>query len=330
MLSHVVWTYANGTKLSLLERDRILNWRWLSGTEIDAAQQLLKVQFGHLRGLEPTYLFDIRKTPFTSRTERLQYLRNAATASPSSVAYGGRRSQALHVNGNHWIAVSNEHSEKEDIVYVYDTRRPHPDQDFDHLVAAVFRFQRRSSFTVVWLKIMPQKDSSSCGPHTIANLTAIAFQRRPDLIQFSHNVCEYIFYFPRLTDSFLEYSLPLSGLFWKGRDVDVPYGQRTPWRKNEGRGNCAAARSQNHMHLPHAAGSQWGNCRLQQQCLQREIFPQVMRARNYGPRALGVRWLFIKQQKVLNTVVLQSKTCTETKSMCSRMRTLTGRLVLSH
>ena len=73
--------------------------KWLWGTHLSAVQLLLKAQFPHLKGLEDTALV----------------LRTGNTISPGSL-------QILHVNGNHWLAISTLDSDSSGYeVTVYDS-----------------------------------------------------------------------------------------------------------------------------------------------------------------------------------------------------------------
>ena len=71
--------------ITLYDNDRqtILGGKWLWDTHLSAVQLLLKAQFSHLKVLEDT----------------ASVLRTGNTISPGSL-------QILHVNGNHWLAIS--------------------------------------------------------------------------------------------------------------------------------------------------------------------------------------------------------------------------------
>ena len=187
-MSHTIWISNDAVTLSLLCRDRIVSNRWLSGREMDACQTLLGRQFQHLVGLKPTYSFDLTPTRHTPRTRRLSCLRRENLSDKSSASDSIRQTQVLHINGDHWVLVTNQHGGPENTVYVYDSRPHNPDNNFSHVVAAVFRFRKWSSFFISYPEMTSQKDGSSCGVYCIAYLTALGCRRSPDLLEFRHEV----------------------------------------------------------------------------------------------------------------------------------------------
>ena len=132
---------------------------WLQDVDIEAANKLLRHQFPELLGLYSPLLgqnlsFPLTQDPFV---------------------------QILHVRGNHWLTVAGMSSS---LIYIYDSRYDHADDDTRMLIAAIVR-SNQSSIT---LKIQPtqfQLGSYDCGLYAIAYATDLAYGNDPASLQYT-------------------------------------------------------------------------------------------------------------------------------------------------
>ena len=183
LLCHVPWKTYGGVELYVSDRNQILNSKdLLSDNHLEAFQQLLKATFPAADLFQPILYFAVKGKSLEDRLKSLHVLRNRPWAQR------GRKSQILFVNNIHWVTVSNRHSGPENHIVVYDSMGMDQDENFQHIVAAVFRFEDISEFDVCWVKTKRQDDGSSCGVYCAAFQTSICYDQEPDKLAFEHRV----------------------------------------------------------------------------------------------------------------------------------------------
>ena len=154
---------------------------------MNAFHDLLKLKFLAAQSLQETLLFAVQRTNPAVLINSLQHLRQRQEYGTKEMP-DIRKMQTLLVGGNHWVIVTNQHPGPVNLVIVYDTLGYNPDENFGHLVSAVFR-PTSPSLDVCWPVMITQKGSSICGVHCAANLTCLCMGRRPDQCTFVHEVC---------------------------------------------------------------------------------------------------------------------------------------------
>ena len=109
-----VWVKVEGKKLRNVDKEVILNGKWLWGTHLTVVQLLLKKRYTDINGLIDASVF----------------VHKDQTISTGSV-------QILHVNGNHWITISTMQCSDSNFcdVVVYDSLHFHLSQATKVLLA---------------------------------------------------------------------------------------------------------------------------------------------------------------------------------------------------
>ena len=133
-----------------VETESILNGEKLTDLHVHLAQQLLKQQFPHINGLQPTVLqtkksLGVRK-PFPNQL------------------------QVIHSRGDHWILASNI-SCRNSVLNVYDSVYRSTDEATSAVITNLFQ-----SSAVKIVESQKQEGGTDCVIFTIANATAHGHQ----------------------------------------------------------------------------------------------------------------------------------------------------------
>lgn len=151
-------------ELQLNEDDRqcILPNQWLNDKIINVAQKLLKRSHPEVNGLQKTYLGET----LTYTIER------------------GKFVQILHINGNHWITISNVFSQRNEIISVYDSFSSIdlPVKAKEQIAALICCPDKY--FLLEFQSVSKQRGGSDCGLFSIAFATAICFKINPVAVDF--------------------------------------------------------------------------------------------------------------------------------------------------
>ena len=125
-------------------------------TCLSAVQLLLKAQFPHLKGLEDTALV----------------LHTGNTISPGSL-------QILHVNGNHWLAISTLDSDSSGYeVTVYDSLNFSLSKETKALLAKLLKTTKKR-LLVKFGNTNKQAEFDDCGLFAAAYCTTLAYGQNP-------------------------------------------------------------------------------------------------------------------------------------------------------
>ena len=145
-----------------------LSWLW--GTRLSAMQLLLKAQFLHLKGLEDTALV----------------LRTGNTISSGSL-------QILHVNGNHWLAISTLDSDSSGYeVTVYDSLNFSLSKETKALLAKLLKTTKKR-LLVKFGNTNKQAEFDDCGLFAAAYCTTLAYGQSPSLYVYDQSALrEYL------------------------------------------------------------------------------------------------------------------------------------------
>ena len=149
--------------LPLEDKTILQSSQWLNDNIVHAAHQLLKQSFTAIEGLRSPQLG--RSLSFKHISSQKKYL------------------QILHVDGNHWIGVSNIGLYSQEPVskkaFVYDSLVQ--ENMASNTKQQICSFVRPSSksFRFEIMNIMAQQNSSDCGLFAIANITELAYGGHP-------------------------------------------------------------------------------------------------------------------------------------------------------
>lgn len=162
-------------KIHTIERAKIYNqflWhsvahvdRWLDDEHIELAQGLLAKQHPSMGGFQPLYKF---QSKFCGKIGK-----------PN-----GRFVQLMHVNGNHWITLSNIEGNNPTQVYIYDSldNGIHIKSKIKVLKQiAQMLMTKMAHFSLHWADVQQQIDGVSCGLFAIANATALCERKCPSM-----------------------------------------------------------------------------------------------------------------------------------------------------
>lgn len=140
--------------------------QWLNDNHVAVAQLLLKKQFPHITGLQPPVL---------------------QQAGPlKALPQGSQSLQILHVDDNHWLAVSTVDSSNDKTEYditVYDSIYSSISADAKDLLSQLIHTEK-PSFNVRLANVSKQTGTEDCGVYAIAYITHIAFGSDPSLYVF--------------------------------------------------------------------------------------------------------------------------------------------------
>ena len=129
--------------LKLTTRERIRDqYGWLSEAEIDEVCCLLKEEHPDIGGLRHIDDYDLRGLTCTTRSKRIQVLRRRCRSDPTFQSLTKRQGQIISINGNHWVYATNRHDGPENLVLICDSLPGPLDEDFEHKVAAIFKFDQ--------------------------------------------------------------------------------------------------------------------------------------------------------------------------------------------
>jgi len=147
------WLSLKGIELTETDRSIITSGNMLTDKHINFAQEILKMQFHNLKGLQSTLVLSKhQKLPATS-----QYL------------------QIVHCRGNHWIVVSNIHSSPK-VLQVFDSLYSSVDGMTMKLLTKLF-----GEGVVIEMGNCPlQNGTADCGVFAIATCVALANHRQPE------------------------------------------------------------------------------------------------------------------------------------------------------
>ena len=155
------WLRRGGIKLTLNDRDSIIDGKRLNDMVINVAQKLLKSQFSKLKGFQSTLL---QNKKFSS-------------------AFELNKVQILHSRGDHWISATtvgcNQH-----LVKVFDSVYDNIDDDTKEVISNVFGY----SAIPQSVKIEIQDGVDDCGLFAIANATCVCFGQDPALMKFNQSL----------------------------------------------------------------------------------------------------------------------------------------------
>lgn len=140
-------TRIDHTRLDI-ETGSILNGAMLTDLHIHLAQRLLKQQFPHLNGLQPTVL---------------QTRANLGVMTPLP-----NQLQVIHTRGDHWILASNIGC-KDSAVNVYDSVYRSIDEATSTVITTLFQ-----ASTLKIIESQKQEGKTDCGVFAIATATALA------------------------------------------------------------------------------------------------------------------------------------------------------------
>jgi len=145
------------------DKQVLLNGEWLTDSIISAAQQLLKKDFPHIGGLQPTilstkYLFDVQRCEFI---------------------------QILHVYGSHWLTISNIGCPAGSI-NVYDSL---PNcalySNMKRQIATILFLADQKMITVNFVDVQIQGNGSDCGVYALAFVTSLCCGEDPAKINYA-------------------------------------------------------------------------------------------------------------------------------------------------
>ena len=147
------WLCLKGIELTETDRSIITSGNMLTDKHINFAQEILKMQFHNLKGLQSTLVLSKhQKLPATS-----QYL------------------QIVHCRGNHWIVVSNIHSSPK-VLQVFDSLYSSVDGMTMKLLIKLF-----GEGVIIEMGNCPlQNGTADCGVFAIATCVALANHRQPE------------------------------------------------------------------------------------------------------------------------------------------------------
>ena len=139
---------------------------WLDDLIINAAQNLLKVQFPHVGGFQDTIL----QKNLSFKIENGEFV------------------QVLNKGGNHWITVTTIGVNNMSSVRVFDSLESSKfDFEMQSIIGSLVHTKSQEIIVKVE-DVQHQEDSSSCGLFAIAYAVSLCFTDDPRQIQFDKNV----------------------------------------------------------------------------------------------------------------------------------------------
>ena len=212
-------TWIPNLGLFLADKATLQTSQWLNDNIIHAAQQLLKRTFAGMEGLKSPQLGN--NLTFKHISTRSRYL------------------QVLHINGNHWICVSNiglySQEPVTDRTFIYDSFVPDNIECQTKLQICSFVRPSSSSFRFEMMNIMVQQNTFDCGLFAIANMTEVAYGGHPGRCVWDTNklrehliACleeQYLVPFPKLK----ERRVPFSGAVKHSVKEDIHCVCRMPY-----------------------------------------------------------------------------------------------------
>lgn len=144
------------------DRNRLASGKWLNGSLINAAQNLLREKFANEKGLQDTISKETSWKPVH-----------------------GEFVQILHVGKSHWLTVSNKHCPS-GTVCVYDSTKGGIPADAKIQVAAIVRCQEAELVLEV-MDVDLQINGDDCGLHAIATAYELCAGNDPTGIIWQHN-----------------------------------------------------------------------------------------------------------------------------------------------
>ena len=147
--------------------EEIIMGQELSDLEINLAQELLRIQYPKLNGLQST-LFQERKKLF---------LKNFLTNCIQIV-----HCQARH----HWVTASTVNC-KLGAVKVFDTVFNHCDKETTEVIHSLFATENCPELSITMGRCQRQKGGKDCGLYSIAIATALAFGLHPSKQKFNQS-----------------------------------------------------------------------------------------------------------------------------------------------
>ena len=146
------------------EKKGILDGIWIGDETILNAQILMKKKFPYMEGLDDPLKgafggFDVMKERFV---------------------------QVLHVNGNHWITVSNMASETAAQVCVYDSLRGTLSQKCKYDLAQMLHLPEIDELTVLVMNVQRQHGSDDCGLFALAFAFSLCEGEDPVALRYDH------------------------------------------------------------------------------------------------------------------------------------------------
>ena len=155
------WIRIGGIKLTLEDKNAIINGQRLNDLIINFAQKVLRQQFPNVRGFQSTLLQEKKKK---SNFEQ-------------------DRVQIIHSQGNHWIVATSLNTTS-CVVKVYDSVFDNVDDNTAQLITNLFGSLSKPT-TVV---IPKQLGSNDCGVYAIANAAALCFGKNPASLRFNQAI----------------------------------------------------------------------------------------------------------------------------------------------
>ena len=152
------WLRIGGIKLTLSDREAIVNGQKLNDLAINVAQKLLRMQFPNLKGFQSTLLQE-KKSKSTFEKHKVQI---------------------IHSHGNHWIVAATIEATSYE-VKVYDSAFDNVDNHTAIVITNLFGSLAKSKT----VKIPKQSGTSDCGLYAIANATALCFGKDPAILYFN-------------------------------------------------------------------------------------------------------------------------------------------------
>ena len=146
------WLSLEGLALTEMDRTQIMSGKELNDNHIGFAQELLKIQFPHISGLQSTLLLaKCQKLPETST-----YL------------------QIIHSRGNHWIVATNIGCTPKSKLQVFDSLYSSVDKETTKLLTNLF------GPSTIKMGASPQQNGTTdCGLYAIATCAALANNKQP-------------------------------------------------------------------------------------------------------------------------------------------------------
>ena len=144
------WLSLKGIELTETDKSMIISGKMLTDKHINFAQEILKMQFHNLTGLQSTLVLSKhQKLPATS--------------------------QIIHCRGNHWIVASNIQSSPK-VLQVFDSLYSSVDGMTMKLLTKLFGVG-----VVIEMGNCPQQNGAAdCGVFAIATCVALANHRQPE------------------------------------------------------------------------------------------------------------------------------------------------------
>lgn len=151
------------SSLQLLRQDccEIDKSTWMSDLHLSAASQLLKKAFPSISGLQHTIL-----------------QQNMSFDIPT-----GKFVQFLHVNGNHWITISNMNQKDTSTVCIYDSMRQRPSDRTIQTIAG-YRYSQDDKLSMKVMNVDRQPNLNDCGVYAIAFATSLLYGEDPTELHY--------------------------------------------------------------------------------------------------------------------------------------------------